>query len=723
MESLRFDLAGGPWYIYAVFAVLAIAISAYLYRVTIPPVDRRTRLALVFLRSIGLMALILLLYEPLVRFRRSDTIVPRIAVAVDVSRSMSMRDRSRDRASDLRGIVERVTDRLGDAADVYVFDESLRTLTGDIDTLQISGFRTDIGAVVRKLANAGQVVDYGAILVISDGNHNSGEQPVYSAERSGLAVYTLGVGDSVPPADVRLIAVTSPGVGVVNEPLPVSIDIEQAFIADRTATVVISDNGTDVARLPLALRQSVPRYQLSYQWTPSSEGVHLLTARVVDAGSEFTQKNNAAQTSVRVRKNKKRIVLFAGAPSPDVSFIRTAIEQDPSLQLSTFIHRQGTAYYEGAPNSSDLADATSIIMIGFPTSYTPKSVIDDIAARCRRGASLLFIASAATDYGKLGSLAESLPFRVSSNRPVEVSVTADVSSVATADPLMRLTGGDEDESVWNNLPPIFRTELFAEPVAGSTVLARLKVGSTPIDEPLIIKRDIGQTRSLAILGHGIYRWRLLGQGPAQARGSSVTDVLQTFTTNTMKWLSVRDDERRVQIRSTHEAYVVGETVAFVGSVYDQTYSAVDDAEVRVVLEGTGPQRTIELAPKGAGQYAASIGSLPPGRYSFSAAATSRAGTIGRDQGTFTVSEIGLEEQTTTMNASLLRVLAQRTGARFAGVDSVESMVDALLRDPRLRPEVRTSERELPLHHLPWIVAVAITAFALEWFLRKRRGLV
>ncbi|HBB26389.1 MAG TPA: hypothetical protein DCZ59_09015, partial [Bacteroidetes bacterium] len=128
MESLRFDLAGGPWYLYAVFAIVAIAISAYLYRVTIPPVDRRTRLVLVALRSIGLMALILLLYEPLARFRRSETVEPRIAVAVDVSRSMGMRDRSRDRAADLRTVVERVTDRLGDAADVYVFDESVRTL-------------------------------------------------------------------------------------------------------------------------------------------------------------------------------------------------------------------------------------------------------------------------------------------------------------------------------------------------------------------------------------------------------------------------------------------------------------------------------------------------------------------------------------------------------------------------------------------------------------------
>ncbi|MBU3698483.1 MAG: VWA domain-containing protein [Candidatus Kapabacteria bacterium] len=723
MESLSLDLAGGPWYVYVAFALIAIAVSTFFYRVTNPPLDRRMRSTLIVLRSIGLMALILLLYEPLARFRRSETIQPRVAVAVDVSRSMNMRDRSRDRQADVRSVVKQVSDRLGDAADVYVFDETLRNLSGSIDTMRMAGFRSDIGAAIRKLANAGADADYGAVLLISDGNHNSGEQPLYAAERSGVAVYSLGIGDSIPPADLRMVALTSSGVGVVNEQMPITIDVEQTYISDRSAAVVINDNGTDVVRLPLELRQSVPRYQLTYQWTPSSEGMHLVTARIVDAGSEFTQMNNTAQTTIRVRKNKKRVVLFAGAPSPDVSFIRTSIAQDPSLELGTFIHREGPSFYEGAPSVAALADATSIVLIGFPTAFTPKSVIDDIASRCRRGASLLFVASVSTDYGKLGALAEFLPFRVTSNRPIEISVAADVSTVATADPLMRLSGGEQDAETWNSLPPIYRTELFVEPTAGATVLARLKIGSTPIDEPLIIKRDIGQSRSLAVLGHGLYRWKLLGQGPAQARGSAVSDVLQTFTGNTMKWLAVRDDERRVQIRSTHETYVVGETVAFTASVFDQTFSAVDDAEVRLVLDGAGAQRTVELSPKGAGQYGASIGSLPPGRYSFSGMASVRGVALGRDQGTFTVSQIGLEEQTTAMNASLLRVLSQRTGARFSGIDSVDALLDAMMNDPRLRPIVRTSERELALHHLPWIIAVAIAAFATEWFLRKRRGLV
>lgn len=723
MESLSLDLSGGPWYLYLLFAALSVLLAAWLYRVTVPPVDARMRAVLIVLRSIALMALILMLYEPLARFRRSETAEPRIAVAIDVSRSMGMRDRTRDRQADLRAVSAIVAERLSDRADVFVFDETMRPLTGSPDTIRARGFRSDIGAAVRAVANAGPDIEYGAMLVISDGNHNTGDQPLYAAERSGLALYTLGIGDSVPPSDVRLASITAPGVGVVNEPVQLTMEIEQTNITDRSAAVVISDNGTDIARLPLELRRGLQRYQISHRWVPTSEGMHVVAARIEAAGQEFTTKNNTSQTTIRIRKNKKRIVLFAGAPSPDVAFIKSAVTQDPTLELVTFIHREGSTFYEGQPSPASMSDATAIILVGFPTAFTPKNLIEDIAGRCRRGTSLFFIAAPSADYGKMAPLADVLPFRVSSNRPIELNVTTDVAPVATADPLMRLTGGDGDVDLWNSLPPIFRTELFAEAVPGASVLSRIKVGTMSIDEPLIIKRDVGLSRSLAILGHGIYRWKLLGQGPAASRGASTVDVLQTFAGNSVKWLSVRDDERRVRIRSTHEAYVAGESIGFSATVMDESFSTVDDAQVRVVIEGGASPRTIELATAGSGRYSATIGALAPGRYSYNGSASSKGQVIGRDQGTFVVSDVGLEEQTTSMNASLLKLLAQRTGGTFSTADSVEALVDALLRDPRLRPVVRTNERELALHHLPWIVAIALTAFALEWFLRKRKGLV
>jgi hypothetical protein len=723
MESIRLDFVSGTWYFIVLAAIACIGLALFAYKRTTPPIGPRYRGVLVALRSIGLLALMVMLFEPLFRIVRSDSYEQRVAIAIDGSLSMKLRDRSRDRLSDARAAASLLQERLGERADVFVFDESLRTLAGRVDSMRPKGFRTDIGAAIRGIANTSEEMGYGAIVLVSDGNHNSGEQPLYSAERSGLGVYAIGIGDTIAPVDVRMSSISTTSVGVVGESQALIVDIEQSNISDRSATLVIADNGKDIARIPISFVSTVPRYQHTYQWIPPSEGVHVVSARIDGAGSEFTLKNNSIQTTVQVRKNKKRVLIISGAPSPDLSFLRLAISADPTVELLTYVQRDATTFYEGALTPAVLSDVAAFVLVGFPTAISPKGVLEEVATRCRRGASLFFVASLSVDYGRLGSLADLLPFRVVSNRPIEMNVTPDVSSFSAVDPLMRITGGENDADAWNTLPPVYRSELFAEPTQGSTVLSQIKIGTTAINEPLIIKRDVGATRSLAVLGYGIYRWKLLGQGAASSRGAAQTDVLQYFMSNAIKWLSVKDDERRVQIRSTYDAYVVGESIGFTASVLDQTFSAVDDAVVTVSLEGAGSARTVQLSPRGSARYATTIGTLPPGRYTYVGSAVVRGSVVGRDQGSFTVGDVGLEDQTTTMNAALLRLLAQRTGGAFSVPDSIDALVEQLLDDPRLQPVVRTTEREYPLHHLPWIVAVAILSFGSEWLLRKRRGLV
>jgi hypothetical protein len=196
-----------------------------------------------------------------------------------------------------------------------------------------------------------------------------------------------------------------------------------------------------------------------------------------------------------------------------------------------------------------------------------------------------------------------------------------------------------------------------------------------------------------------------------------------FVGNTVKWLSIRDDEQRIRIRSTHETYAAGERIGFNAVVQDQTSSIVDDAEVAVEVLGSAGSQKIILSTMGNGQYAASLGSLPPGDYSYKGSAMRRGIVLGTDNGRFTVSPTSIEDAAVTMNSSLLQLIAQRSGAVFHSADKVDSLLQAIKNDARLQPIVRTSDREHALYHLPWFVAAALTAFSLEWFLRKRKGLV
>lgn len=724
MEHVRFDLAVGWWWFYAIVVVASAILAYVVYNKTTPPVDRRSRTFLILLRTVGISCLCLMLFEPLLRFVKSETSTPKIAIAIDVSRSMALRDNSGDRSAIARRVVEQLRNALGDRADIFRFDEKLRQDTAnESDTLTFAGFRTDIAHAINGIANYGVTGKYGAVLLITDGNHNGDDVPVHVAERSGLGIYSIGIGDTVPPKDILAAGMLINGIAIVGQAVPVTIMINSTNVGDQDVEVILEDNGLEIARERVSVRHDVGEQSVTLRWVPISDGIRKVSARLTSIEGEFTTRNNVVQEFVAVRKDKRRVVLFAGAPSADVTFIKTALVSDPSVTVSTFIQKQGAEYYEGAIPRNAFDNVEAVFLVGWPVQSTSQDVIERVALACSKGTSLLFIPSVQTDYGKLAPFQGILPFSVGTSRPQEYLVTPDVARGATADPILKLTGTDSDVETWNNLPPIYRTETFVDPRPGSVVLASVRVGNTSLDDPLIIKREDGNHRSLAILGYGIFRWKLLGDGPSASRGKPAIDVLQSFIGNSLRWLSVRDDQRRVRIRSSHPFYAAGESIGFGASVQDQTFAPVDDAEVVVGLEGPSGKQELFLNGLGSGRYAFTVGPLPPGDYFYSGSATSNGLQVGSDRGRFTVGDLDIEDGASTRNVSLLHTLAYRTGAITKSHDEVNAVLKAIVADPRLRSVAYSKERELPLYHLPWIIAIAIVAFSGEWFLRKRRGLI
>jgi hypothetical protein len=299
-----------------------------------------------------------------------------------------------------------------------------------------------------------------------------------------------------------------------------------------------------------------------------------------------------------------------------------------------------------------------------------------------------------------------------------MQVYADLTPSAQSHPSMRVS----DPEAWRSLPPIFRSETPVVARPESDVLARARIGATTLDEPLIVARRLGRSRSMLLAGYGIFRWQLLAEGPREARGEAKPALLDEFINNAMRWLGTIDDERRVRIATTKQLYNLGETVRFYAQVYDDEYAPLSDATVSVDIAGAA-RRTLTLASSGNGRYEGTIEDLPAGDYSFSGRAARGGAEIGRDGGRFAIGEIGLEFLQPSMNAELLRALAQRTGGRFYTARETGTLVDDIRRGSGFAPRSVESEREVALWSSPWVLAAAIAAFVIEWTIRKRSGML
>jgi len=74
-------------------ALAAIAVSYFVYRRTIPPIATGWRILLIILRSLAIISIVLLLFEPILSITRKKEKEPIVAVLVDNSASMALGSR------------------------------------------------------------------------------------------------------------------------------------------------------------------------------------------------------------------------------------------------------------------------------------------------------------------------------------------------------------------------------------------------------------------------------------------------------------------------------------------------------------------------------------------------------------------------------------------------------------------------------------------------------
>jgi hypothetical protein len=338
---------------------------------------------------------------------------------------------------------------------------------------------------------------------------------------------------------------------------------------------------------------------------------------------------------------------------------------------------------------------------------------------------MMFIASKQTDYTKLRQLEKYLPFLITQSSPQELLVVPDITAQGLAHPVMKLTGADTDSSLWNRLPPMYRTETFVRSKPEATVLSTIRVNNAALPEPLILSAKFQRRRTLAVLGYGLYRWKLLDYALEKSKGREATDIFTMFIKQSVQWLTTERQGKQVRIRTNETFYADGETVEILGQVYDESFNPLEDARVNVSLGSVNDsvKRDVDLINIGGGRYRATVEGLPTGEYSFSGRAVYKNSTVGKDEGRFSIGELNIEFQNPRMNAQLLRLIAERTGGKFYTPGSMESLFRDIEAQSGFTPRQIQNKENYLLWTIIWILSTVVLLFALEWFLRKKSGLV
>jgi hypothetical protein len=627
----------------------------------------------------------------------------------------------------------------------YIFSEQTTPLTGtpprSFDSLKADASVTDISSIFSSIERQQKTKNIGAIILYSDGAYTAGSNPIYGAEKLGVPVYAIGLGDSTELRDIALSEIFTNEIATIEVAQPVDVTIHSvgAKSGDRV-TVSLYAEKEKIGEEPLSLKEGTNDYTTTFQFIPKKEGIVKLSAKIIpsDPSIDANANNNVRISYVNVLKNKFRIVLFAGSPSSDVSFITDYFSARKEIEFIPFVQKHGDEFYQGTPTPDKVKDADLVILIGFPIASSSNESIalvrKLIVAESR---SMLFIPSRLLDIVKLKQLEEALPFslRGAQQSANELKVYTSLLADKKDNSIFRATHEQTSQTKWESLAPLIKTETHFSAKPESEVLAEATIQGVKLGEPLVLSRTVGKSRQIAFTGYGLWQWKLTSFGRERSFASlsrrkdstaAAESALDIFLGNSTRWLVTHEDQKRVRIAPTRKLYDAGEKIEFVGQIYDESFIPVDGALVTIKVMGSNLQSPINLTlePLSNGRYAAKLPEgLAAGDYTYSGEAKTGTKALGTDGGRFNVGDYSPEFAEPRMRSDILRALAAHTGGKFYMPATASSLMKDIEANSNFHTKKVEEKKDYEGRNMWQLLVLAIMFFSTEWFIRKRTGML
>jgi hypothetical protein len=241
----------------------------------------------------------------------------------------------------------------------------------------------------------------GAILLLSDGNHNRGEDPVRAAA-AGIPIYAIGFGPSGGLKNALITDVWSDNEIEAGQPAEISLNIRGVLAGGR---VSLWEKGVKLAEKRLDLKSDTV---LTFGLTPKPEGLHRYTIVLENSGK---QRLDQASAVVSVVKKSFRLLFICSSPGWDLRFWQQAIGVNPAYTADILVKREnewlsiqaGGREAKGNLDSLDIYDA--IIIGNLKPGNIPTAAEQGIANLVRQKGRGLFLLGSFRQGGILGQLA------------------------------------------------------------------------------------------------------------------------------------------------------------------------------------------------------------------------------------------------------------------------------------------------------------------------------
>lgn len=585
------------------------------------------------------------------------------------------------------------------------------------------------------------------LLLFTDGQHNSGSEPLevlkdWPKERA--PIYIVGMGESSPPEKVSILQVESPQQLYRSDRLQGAVRIQNGLPKDVAFDVSIMHQGEVLWNQSLtssgASNQDIPftfaieeLVKKLEKELPEGQQVQKLTipleAKVTPAGMATDDPASVHSWLLGVTTRKQRILMLDSRSRWETRYLRNALERDPQWEVHAYLLEKGKEpqwFSQGMdavpfPKEPHQYDSFDLIICGeIDPDAVNEEMIQNIQHAVQRvGAGWIVVDGqrGLWKHDNYRSLRPMLPIEWLEPMADSAEATWSVKPISdsTYASVLNLSEGNTQNSadVWSRLPG-FKTLVPVKALPGSQTLAALNYqGKT---SPYIVTRSAGAGRVLYFASDESWRWRF-----------EVADKIHQRLWNQVCRWCMREpyaiETEYVALDSGEPVYALGQSVPIRARIRDSAGEPAVLPQIEAqIKKGANTIATLSLSMEAdlPGTYRGQVTGLAPGDYEVSLVLPGFSVEAANVKTMFRILEpANTELQNVTRNDLLLAQIASLSGGKYVKENEIAELWEAM----KLRHNSKLVESDQLLWQSYWWFVPVVLIIAVEWWLRKKAGLI
>ncbi|HZX73042.1 MAG TPA: hypothetical protein VFE57_01365 [Cyclobacteriaceae bacterium] len=563
--------------------------------------------------------------------------------------------------------------------------------------IQYTQRASDLAGAIRQIVDDEEGKNLSGVVLLSDGIYNSGASPLYNAVR--FPIYTVGMGDTIERVDLVLKNLAYNKIAYQGNKFPLRAEVLIQGVTNQDVAVSVFRGGKLIEKQQKNSGTSA-LLDFDFQLDADEKGTQRLDVVVEQIARESNLKNNRASAFVEVVEGKKKILVIAAAPHPDIKALRSVLDKNSNYEFILHIPK-----IEEADASMLIPGAVDLVIFHNVLEYEAKTA--PLFASLYKGPTpFLVMVGSKSNLRSLNSAGIPLTFE-------SIGQGDEVTPVVNAQ-FSNFTYSSNLNSIFSKYPPVWTPfGRFMAPSSASILLYQ-QIGSVVTPRPLLFSFELTEKKIGVFMGEGIWRWRL-----NEYAATEKTEAFDELFTKLIQYLSTQEDKRKFRSFPIQHEFTDAEPVVIESQVYNDLFEPIygNSVELEVRDEKGKISRFTYVTGPGSTRYR--IGGLKEGIYKLKAT-TELKGKEEVVQGEFLVTAQNVESQNLTADFGLLRKVANNSGGKFYTSEQMDAL-SSDLQKVEAKSLIHSEDTFNPLINLKWLFFILLLLVSIEWFVRKYKG--